>query len=1209
MLKKILRVLAIVFVLLVLLAIGWVCQAFFAWPAGSMWLWVLIPIAVWFSFVLLRRQYITWRARQRLKTKRAVEPHVAPDADWVRGVRKFLTSTDSTSTSALVKHPIHFVLGMKGSGKSTLIDHSDIDPLMGIAMHALNDTPSQSCRLGFLTSGVAVEIGSRHVDPVRDAVERDETWERLLASIRTEVTAEQCTSIVVCLSVATLGDASVTNSLNGIELIRSRIYDLMSIAKRRLPVHIVLTHLDHLDSCQALLNKLPARLLAQPAGSLLSLDQTSPIQHCREAFAEIVRYVPWLGTRADQEGRQASTAALMASRELNSLQNDVEDVVSALFSLSTYREAPIFRGLFLSGLSQGGDGEGTAGKVKAKLAFGGGLFEAVLKSDRAFQPLMSVERTRERRTAFAWAGFFATVTICCVWMLAGFNQQLQQFDGASQLKVNHVKSSDPLNTRVSTLLASTPQVDWIVSHDDSKWSYLLPYSSSLRPLTDYLKTNFVGNFRRYQDEIWDPRFWELFERVSQQDHALVADSLDYQAYRLKQLEGILSGMGLSWVLNVPHDTVKNFSVLTPELSEEQMGKLAQLESFYNYWDDKDRIVERIKDAKNTLKRLAERDKSLFWLIAWANQLPSVSSVNLTDFWQQSAAPTETFVPAAYTQKGQQAIEQLLNRLRAVEVLNAIYEPKREVFYKNYHLKREVSWRHFTNQFSQGRDLLRSERAWLETLSTLNNFQSPYRQVEKVLLSEFPVGGAFSRPDWVATIAMLKATRELSQSRSVLTDVAGAIATIESSVSLAKNRAIGSASSGLSQDQKNIENAHKLYALYDDAFAKAVGEALTSPSKAAAIAADYSAVGRDATVKDSSLRNAANALQRLEVSLGGKVQPFNEPAWKLVQGELALTTHYAYRQAACSLQRAWVTDVLGPEKLVVTDVDAFSKVFGDQGVMWQYLNTTAKPFLDQNATGYSPVVVDDWQLAWNSSFIGFLNGAAAEKRAREAGVKRREITQKLNESRGGNRLKEIDARLQEIDQNQAKFAQTVFKLDIAAQPVHANQSAKIQPYGVALNVNCAQAPQRLTQLNYSGAQTFTWTASTCGDTELQIFVENMTLSIRWAGDLGFGEFLKTFRNGLARFAPEDFPLQSERIKQLGISNISVIFEIKGGDAALSAVRKSQAETAERTTLVEQRRVREKVLAEEQQKGLTTQLAKLSNVGPQSIVPKQAAVCTF
>jgi len=358
MLKKILRILAIILVLLALLAIGWVFQAFFAWPAGSMWLWVLIPVAFWFSFVLLKRQYITIRARQRLKTKREDVPQAAPDADWVNGVRKFLTSAYHTSTTSLNQHPIHFVLGSKGAGKSTLIDHSDVDPLMSLAMRTLSGSTSQSCRLGFLASGVAVEIGSSHVDPTREAIELEESWDRLLGSIRREVTADQCTSIVVCLSVVDLLDPDAKSKLTGIEVIRGRIYDLMSVAKRRLPVHLVLTQLDKLEGCKEFLNKLPAHLLAQPVGSLLAFDRADPIQHCREALVELIRYVPWLGLRADKDSHQASSAALLAVREIRNLQANLEVFVGALFSHSTYREGPIFRGLFVSGLTPASDNEG-----------------------------------------------------------------------------------------------------------------------------------------------------------------------------------------------------------------------------------------------------------------------------------------------------------------------------------------------------------------------------------------------------------------------------------------------------------------------------------------------------------------------------------------------------------------------------------------------------------------------------------------------------------------------------------------------------------------------------------------------------------------------------------------------------------------------------------------------------------------------------------
>ena len=45
-----------------------------------------------------------------------------------------------------------------------------------------------------------------------------------------------------------------------------------------------------------------------------------------------------------------------------------------------------------------------------------------------------------------------------------------------------------------------------------------------------------------------------------------------------------------------------------------------------------------------------------------------------------------------------------------------------------------------------------------------------------------------------------------------------------------------------------------------------------------------------------------------------------------------------------------------------------------------------------------------------------------------------------------------------------------------------------------------------------SQTFNWKANTCGDTELQIFVGDQTLTKVWAGEFGFSQFLNEFKTG-------------------------------------------------------------------------------------------------
>ena len=330
---------------------------------------------------------------------------------------------------------------------------------------------------------------------------------------------------------------------------------------------------------------------------------------------------------------------------------------------------------------------------------------------------------------------------------------------------------------------------------------------------------------------------------------------------------------------------------------------------------------------------------------------------------------------------------------------------------------------------------------------------------------------------------------------------------------------------------------------------------------------------------------------------------------LLQGELDATTNFTYKHATCNMQNAWTSEVLGPEKLATTDAEAFAKIFGEQGVMWTYLNATAKPFLNQGADGYSSVITNGWQISWDKNFLSFINGAAAEKRKRDTQTQRKDLSQKLNEVRANARIKGIDARIQQIDQDQLKFAQTVFKVEMSSLPVRANAEALIQPYGVNFTLNCAQAPQRLTQLNYSASQSLTWTSSTCGDAELRIFVESFSVSKKWTGPLGFFGFLDFFRSGRGTFAIENFSDQQDKLKQLGITDIDVIYKINGAVPLIAAVKKSEEDVTERNSLVAEKATLEQGLSYQQQANLSVQIEKLERTGPRSVVPKTATVCTF
>jgi hypothetical protein len=250
------------------------------------------------------------------------------------------------------------------------------------------------------------------------------------------------------------------------------------------------------------------------------------------------------------------------------------------------------------------------------------------------------------------------------------------------------------------------------------------------------------------------------------------------------------------------------------------------------------------------------------------------------------------------------------------------------------------------------------------------------------------------------------------------------------------------------------------------------------------------------------------------------------------------------------------------------------------------------------------------LPWERDFLTFVNRAATEKRVRDAAAKKLELQAKLDETRADARIKAIDARVPKIDADADKFNQALFNVTVASFPVRANLDAVIQPYGATIAMNCAKAPQKLTQLNFSTSQTFTWNAPTCGNTELKILVDNLTLSVQWEGEFGFDRFLQDFRDGKKQFTAQDFPEHKAALAALGIKNIEVIFKITGGAAMQKAVAKHESEVAERAALVAEKARLEQAQSARTEQKLANQINALATPPAQKpVLPSKSVTCSL
>lgn len=1106
--------------------------------------------------------------------------------------------------SVLGPHKIHFVFGMTGSGKSTLMQRSSFGSQIGETNPDAMISPTESCRLAFLEAGIMIEVSGKHVDPGSNSEMCDAGWSSLLASITADINTHQIASVVVCVSPEQLTGPEAGNTYQGIQIIRRRISDLMGLSGKRLPVYLVLTQVD-LIGFTPLIKALPENLLAQPAGALLPIDQFAITNSsAQESISEITRYLPWLAMRSAADGLEPSTSALGASHGLLGLQDSLDSVILGLFNASNYLEAPIYRGLFLSADLEKAGISFNKESDTPRLAFGSAVLNDVLLRDRIFQPLTSYERGIKQRQKLMWFSYYSGVTAVIAWLLAGFFYQAEGMYQVKNMKLTDpVKSTDTVTVAVNSIIGMKPLVDWNLNRESSAWNFFLPFSGSTEDIEGKIKARFIADYVSFDKDQLLKKFLEIYEESSSTNTQLVGITIDSLLTRIKILEAVINGDSLQKILLLPPPSTLPISFLYPELPYQQITTVNNLFYYYIYWSAQDGdMKEQLISVRKFLEKVAISDKSLNWVMTWATSQPGVMDVWLSDFWAPTSKPQGEKIFGPFTIQGWTAIQQLFSRINAEPILNKIYGEEISRFETAYVIQRESEWRKFLLGFDAGKDLLITNAAWQEVLSTFGGAESPYARLVNRVLLEYPSSESIkNRPGWVSNIEFIQTLRQSALSTSYFSDITNEIK-MWAAISKLNNSNHGA-------QEKNTSESRSLYLKYAQALEKVLSAAILSPGNAAELSANYSGLGVDPSIKTSAMRDAVGALQQLEDKVGVKNQPWNSPGWVVLEGPLKTTIAYTYNQAACTMQSAWNSNVIYPTKLATTEAEVFQKTFGEQGTLWSFIDKTAKPFLTINGSDFVNTSVDGSSLDWDLSFIPFLNNAASEKRKRDAAIQKAELEDKLANTRDNAKIKEIDDRIQDIEQNQAKFNQTTFTVKIDSLPVQANAMAKSLPFGAAITLSCGSSQQKLTQLNFSLSQTFNWKANTCGETELQIFVGEQILSKVWTGEFGFSQFLNEFKTGKKTFLAKQFPEQASALDQLGIKQIDVFFNFSGSSAFVTAANQYQEEAAELPKIKAEKAKLEKAVSDRQVKKLATELAALMNSKAKLSFPEKVANCPY
>ena len=213
-----------------------------------LWLWLLLGVVSW----------RVWRKMQQLKAERQHE--VVLEQDPVKGLidrqalfldRWLQALNTHLGKGALYAMPWYLVLGLPGSGKSSLIHRANpankLNPRLDTELRDVAQDQLVDCWLGEQAvmldpAGVLLSQSEAELDP--QARKHERLWLHLLGWLNEHRRRQPLNGLVLTVDLAWLSHASVAERKAYAQLMRSRLQEVSATMNTRLPLYVTFTKLD-----------------------------------------------------------------------------------------------------------------------------------------------------------------------------------------------------------------------------------------------------------------------------------------------------------------------------------------------------------------------------------------------------------------------------------------------------------------------------------------------------------------------------------------------------------------------------------------------------------------------------------------------------------------------------------------------------------------------------------------------------------------------------------------------------------------------------------------------------------------------------------------------------------------------------------------------------------------------------------------------------
>lgn len=1058
--------------------------------------------------------------------------------------------------------PWYMVLGTSGSGKTSAIRSARLpSPFPEAPRPAGSGT--RFCDWWFTEHAILLDTAGKYSTPVMDAADHDE-WQRLLALLLAARRKEPLNGLVVAVAADQLLEADGDALAEEGRAIRLRIDELMKVLGAKFPVYILVTKCDQIYGMEQLAKNLPESFFKQPMG-VINDDFTRPVVDAialtLDKIGERLKDLRFMLLDKVQGDK---TGLMLLPEEIQKLRPGLENFMLGIFRANPYQESPLMRGVFFSSAQQSGTPVSsyinhleytaeTPPEEKRSASPPAAGMPAVPAVRNAASDIIFMDILPGTRRGLFLFDFFDWVLTTDRWLNRPLRATVRRFrlnwglgmiswlallgGGLGLLSTSYMLNRHVLNVYVAefkepTYLTGSILEDILIMDrfrtvilkmEESNKRWWVPQfglNQSEQAVTR-LKRNYCNLFSNFLHENISKKLDENIARITPETPgnergAYVANIVS----RLQFVNARLERRGLEYMKSLPPPSGAFLVLLDSRVTPDLAQHYQDIYLYYSAWQD-DLTPAVITKQKLTMllgKILIGRSGQydFNWILEWINAAGADGRITLRSFWEGSGAVEYPIIEPCFTVAGKKKVDDFLSQISRVAASSSMLDERIRLFKADYQHRYIAAWERFADDFSEGERIFASNHEMHVQAAGIGIGKIPAELFLERLVKELePFSGEKTLPPWLKLA--LEHNRIAMQAREgdFIKDAGGFSKVADKVMENGRQLLEEFKAKKIELPDKNKTQAQlaavKAYSEFLKSLQGMAG-GVTTNATSMRLAVDMFTGGGAVSLsphsgdpgggsKPSQFAKVQETLKTFQAQMRRVGE--DKIYWDVLDSSLEFFVQIATREAACSLQEQWESQVLA-ETGAAGESSLQDLLFGAQGNVWKYVKGPAAPFVKASPQGYQPASVMGQRVPFKSEFIDFITRGNTGR-------------QKIRENYG---------------------------VRVKAYPVHVNKEANPKPQSVLLTLSCGDDLQAINNMNNPVQKLFKWSFKNCADTTLRIKFGSVILERRYGGGRGFINFLSEFKSGEHTFTPEDFPEHENDLKEMDVRQIRLHYLFEG-----------------------------------------------------------------